>query len=162
MHRGRGTIRSMRYLLGLGNYTMGDDSIGLRIVEHIIQENLDRDFRAIDLSANAMNLLFYCAEETEKIVIVDAVDMGISPGEFRIFSPEDVDSFKPSTGMTTHESDILKVILMGKNLGYTIPPIQILGIQPETMTSVMELSHLLQSRMEVYISTALAAVMETE
>ncbi|MEA2011564.1 MAG: hypothetical protein U9O87_00545 [Verrucomicrobiota bacterium] len=35
-----------KYLLGLGNYSKNADGIGLCIVEHIIDNSLDKDFES--------------------------------------------------------------------------------------------------------------------
>ena len=44
------------------------------------------------LSDDGMRLLFYCAPETERIVLVDAVDLGLAPGEWRLFEPAAVET----------------------------------------------------------------------
>jgi len=42
-------------------------------------------FEAIDIADEGIRLLFYLREETEKIVLIDAVDLGIPP-ESTVFS----------------------------------------------------------------------------
>ena len=49
----------VRYLIGIGNYYGRDDSIGLRIAEHIGESGLDRGFRAVDLGGNLLDLVHY-------------------------------------------------------------------------------------------------------
>ncbi|MBT3194435.1 MAG: hydrogenase maturation protease, partial [Verrucomicrobia bacterium] len=66
----------MRYILGLGNYAMGDDSIGLRLIEHISDNGLEDGFEAVEIANNGMNILTYFEADTEKIVVVDAADFG--------------------------------------------------------------------------------------
>lgn len=148
----------MRYIIGIGNYSMADDGIGLRIVEHIAQNGLDRGFESVVLADEGMRLLFYLKEETEKIVLVDAVDLGLRPGEYRLFKPEDVESTKEVKRLTTHEGDLLKVLELARNLGYSIPAIIILGIQPGSLEPKMELSPELQKRFAEYLRVALEEV----
>jgi hydrogenase maturation protease len=148
----------LRYIIDIGNYSMADDGIGLRIVEHIAQNGLDCGFNAIDIADEGMRLLFYLNEETEKIVLVDAVDLGLPPGEFRLFKPEDVTSTKELGKLTTHESDILEILRFAKSLGYRLPPITILGIQPEDLSPGLELSPALRERFDAYLRTALEEV----
>jgi len=93
---------------------MGDDGIGLRVIETVEREGLARGFEAVDIADDGMRLLFYCAPETERIVLVDAVDQGLAPGEWRLFEPEAVETRKELTGLTTHEGDILKVLAFAK------------------------------------------------
>jgi hydrogenase maturation protease len=148
----------LRYIIGIGNYSMADDGIGLRIVEHIAQNGLDRDFDAIDLADDGIRFLFYLNEETEKIVLIDAVDLGLPPGECRLFKPDDVASTKDMKRLTTHESDILEILRFAGSLGYRIPPITILGIQPGDLNPRMELSPALQERFSTYLRVALEEV----
>jgi len=148
----------LRYIIGIGNYSMADDGIGLRIVEHIAENGLDRGFGAIDIADDGTRLLFYLNEDTEKIVLIDAVDLGIPPGEHRLFKPDDVESTKDMRRLTTHESDILAILKFAKSLGYRLPPITILGIQPGDLSPGMDLSTTLQERFSTYLRVALEEV----
>lgn len=148
----------MRYIIGIGNFSMADDGIGLRIVEHIAENNLDRGFEAIDIADEGMRLLFYLQEETEKIVLIDAVDLGLTPGEYRLFTPEDAESTKAMKRLTTHEGDVLKVLELARSLGQSMPPITILGIQPGDLNPGMELSPGLKKRFEEYLGIALEEI----
>ncbi len=148
----------MRYIIGIGNYSMADDSIGLRIVEHIIQNKLDKGFEAVDIADEGMRLLFYLKEGTEKIVLIDAVDLGLAAGEYRLFEPKDVKTTKETQALTTHEGDILKILEFARNLSYPVPAITILGIQPEKLEPGMELSAALQERFEIYLKVALEEI----
>lgn len=150
----------MRYIIGLGSYSQADDSIGLRIVEHIAQNDLERGFEAVSLGDEGMSLLFYLNNETEKIVLVDAVDLGLPPGEHRLFRPEEVESRKELNRLTTHESDILTILRFAESLGYSIPPITVLGIQPADLGPGMELSPALQERFDTYLRLALEEVIK--
>ena len=73
---------------------------------------LDGGFAAVDLGANAMNLVSYLNEETEAMVIVDATQLGREPGEYLIFTPDQVETQKELAGISTHEGDALKVLEM--------------------------------------------------
>jgi hydrogenase maturation protease len=137
---------------------MADDGIGLRIVEHIAHNGLDRGFDAVDLADEGMRLLFYLKEETERIVLVDAVELGLRPGEYRLFKPENVESTKAIGRLTTHESDILAILKFAESLGYRLPPITILGIQPGDLSPGLELSPALQKQLSTYLRVALEEV----
>jgi len=148
----------LRYIIGIGNSSMADDGIGLRVVEHIVQNGLDRGFDAVDLADEGIRLLFYLNKETEKIVLVDAADLGLPPGEFRLFKPEDVASTKEMKRLTTHESDVLAILDLARRLGYVLPPITILGIQPGDLSPRLDLSPALRERFDTYLRVALEEV----
>jgi hydrogenase maturation protease len=148
----------MRYLLGLGNYAMGDDSIGLRIVEHIAEHDLDRGFEAVEVANNGMLVLTYFTAETDLLVVVDAVRFGGAPGDFTVFSPGEVETRKITGGISTHEGDILRLIDLAEQIGQPIPPIRILAIEPASMAMDATLSPALEARFEAYVQAALAAL----
>jgi hydrogenase maturation protease len=145
----------VRYLVGVGNYMAGDDAVGLRVVEHIVANGLDRGFAAVDLSTDAMSLVAYLDEDTEAMLVVDAAQLGLAPGDFRIFSPDEVETQKELSGLTTHEGDVLRVLDLAREAGYSIPPFAIMGIEPCEMGSGMELSESLTERLPAYAAAAI-------
>ena len=146
----------LNYMLGIGNYSMFDDSIALKLVEHICENNLDNNFQAVDLSGNSMNLLTYLNESTGRILLVDTADMDMAPGEFKTFVPEDVRSEKELSNITSHEGDILKVLALAKKTGHYIPDILIMGIQPEIIKPEFGLSETLLKKFNSYVEKILS------
>ena len=146
----------MRYLIGVGNYSAYDDSVGLRVVERIASEGLEEGFRAIDLSANSLDLLSYFERETESILVVDSARMGKAPGDYAFFKPGEVETRKVLEGISTHEGDLLKVLALAKELGSFIPPLAIMGIEPETIQNGFGLSATLAARLDEYVRAAIA------
>ena len=150
----------MNYIMGVGNYSMFDDSIGIKIIEEIIDRNLDQGFSAIDLSGNLLNIFSYLNEDTKRIVIIDSGEFDLRPGEFIWFTPDLVVSTKELTNITSHEGDIIKVLKLAMETGYYLPPIEIMGIQPESIKSEFGLSKTLQSNMDRYIQEAIVKVLD--
>ena len=148
----------MRYIIGVGNSSMADDGIGLRVVEHLARRGLEHGFEAVAIADEGTRLLFYLTENTDKIVIIDAVDMGLEPGEYRLFKPEDVETQGAASGITTHEGDLLRVLELAAGLHYHIPPVTILGIQPAILGPGLELSPALERRFDTYLRVALEEV----
>ena len=146
----------MRYLIGIGTYNGLDDSVGLRVAERIAEAGLDRDFTALELGGNLLDLLHYLDAQTEHVLIVDSARMGRPPGEYAFFEPEQVDSRKDLAGFSTHEGDVLKVLSLAESLGQPLPPITILGIEPERIAEGMGLSEALERRLDEYVAAAVA------
>lgn len=144
----------MRYLIGIGNYSGYDDSIGLRVVEALAEAGLDRDFTAIELGGNLLDLLHYLDEDVEGVLVVDSARMGRTPGEFVFFTPEMATTRKELAGFSTHEGDLLKVLELAASLGRPLPPITVLGIEAETITTGIGLSPTLEARLEEYVAAA--------
>jgi hydrogenase maturation protease len=144
----------VRYLIGIGNYYGRDDSVGLRIAEHIGEAGLDRDFRAVDLGGNLLDLVHYLDAESEAVLIVDSARMGLAPSEFAFFTPEQVATRKQLAGLSTHEGDLMKVLEFAASLRDTLPPITILGIEPAELADEPGLSPQLEARFAEYVAAA--------
>ena len=134
---------------------MGDDSVGLRLIEYMSEKKLcaRKDIEIHDIANDSLKLLSFFNEDTEKILILDCVKMGKNAGDFFLFSPTEVKSEKNITGITTHEGDLLKVLDLASSLGYHIPEIKILGIEPKSITVDMTISDTLQRRFDEYVET---------
>jgi len=145
----------MKYLIGMGNYAMGDDGIGLRLVEHIAESVEAPGFECIEVGNNGMQLLTYFDETTEKVLIADAVKFGGRPGDHIVFSPEDVETQKVVGNVSTHEGDILKLITMARELDLPLPDIRILAVEPECMRPDTGLSESLSRNFDKYVETVL-------
>jgi hydrogenase maturation protease len=150
----------VRYLIGLGNYTACDDAIGVRVVEYVAAHGLERGFRAVDLGANSLNLIAYLVPETTAILLVDAAEMGLPPGEWRFFAPDEVETRKAAAGRTTHEEDALQVLALARQAGESPPPILFLGIQPKEIRFEIGLSPELDARLPEYAAAAIARLLE--
>jgi hydrogenase maturation protease len=146
----------VRFLIGIGNYYGRDDSIGLRIAEHIGEAGLDRDFRAVDLGGNLLDLVHYLDADTEQVLIVDSARMGLVPGDFAFFEPEQVRTHKELAGLSSHEGDLLKVLEFAAAMEGPLPPITILGIEPAELRDEPGLSGELEARFGEYVAAALA------
>ncbi len=152
----------MKYIVGIGNYARGDDGIGLHLVEALSAREPAPDYVALELKNDALGLLSYLEPTTQRILVVDCVKMGDKPGNWRVFSPEEVTSVKQVALATTHNGDLLQILELARATGYTIPPLQILGIEPACMEPSMELSTTLQERFEEYLETALQTIRDED
>ncbi len=146
----------MRYIIGIGNYSMYDDSVGIRVIEYIEENRLyeGMNFKAIDLSGNVLNLISYL-ETANKIVIIDTFKEGIPPGELRLFNINELKTKKIISGITSHEGDVLKIIELARRTGVKIPEIKVLGIGPAEIKESFGISDLLQSKISEYANASI-------
>jgi len=66
----------------------------------------------------------------DSVIIIDSADMGLAPGESRVFSPGDVVSFKETRAYSLHDWDLLRSIEISRQLGEAPARIIILAVQP--------------------------------
>lgn len=114
-------------LLCVGNSMMGDDGAGPRLAELCAEKPLS-GWTVVDGGAAPENDIGYLRElRPAHLVIVDATDMGLMPGEMRILEESDIGEMFM---MTTHN---LPLTFLMQQLREDIPQITFVGIQPDVV-----------------------------
>jgi hydrogenase maturation protease len=147
-----------RYLIGVGNETMTDDGVGPRVVEGLAVHARGLGFETVVIGHDTIGTLAYFDEGTERIVFVDCVRMGKGPGEWARFSPEDVETRKALDRLTTHEGDLLRIIELARQIGCPIPPITVVGVEPDRIEPGLDLSPAVRARMQEYLNATVEAM----
>ena len=136
-------------VIGIGNHLRRDDGIGIVLLEKLIgrKDELPNNVEFIDGGTGGMNLLHLFAR-FDVVVIIDAVNFDGNIGESKLFTTEEVYSKKTQINISTHESDILKIIHLSKKLGENPDEIFIFGIQPKDTSFGQDFSSELQQKVE--------------
>ena len=114
----------------IGNREGGDDAIGPYIADQL-QPHQTADLVVIDCGTVPENYTGVVKEyKPELLIIIDAVDMGMSPGDIRIVPPDRIGIMH----ISTHGIPLSVLITYFKEY---IPTIVLLGIQPQTMSGAM-------------------------
>ena len=112
-------------LLCVGNSMMGDDGAGPLLAE-MCAANPVGEWVVIDGGSAPENDIVAIRElRPERLLIVDATDMGLNPGEIRIVDPDDIAEMFM---MTTHNMPLNYLI---DQLKEDIGEVIFLGIQPD-------------------------------
>ncbi|RKY06397.1 MAG: hydrogenase [Planctomycetota bacterium] len=146
-------MKKKTIVLGLGNPLMGDEGIGIKLIEMLQSASGDfpeADF--VDAGTGGMSLLHLIAGRA-KAVIIDCAYMGAEPGTIKQFTPDEVKTVKQLTHLSLHEVDIIKVIDLARQLGECPEEIIFFGIEPAAVTRQMELSDILTDRLAQYAET---------
>jgi len=114
-------------IIGIGNPMMSDDGIGPRLIAEL--EGSVPGVDLIDMGTGGMQLVHVLAGY-DSVLIIDSADMGLSPGESRVLSPDDVVSFKETRAYSLHDWDLMRSIEISRELGEAPEHILILAIQP--------------------------------
>jgi hydrogenase 3 maturation protease len=113
-------------LLGIGNELKGDDGIGNMIAREMQEARLP-GWLPIPCGTVPENFIpVIRREKPEILIILDAAEMGISPGEFRIISKENLGS----KGYGTHGMPLEGLV---RELEKYAPEVIFVGIQPLKM-----------------------------
>jgi hydrogenase maturation protease len=142
-------------VLGLGNPLMADEGVGVCLIERLAESAAAYpavDF--IDAGTGGLALLHHL-EGRRKAILIDCAFMEEPPGTIRRFTPDEVRSTKVLAHQSLHETDVLRVIAMARQLGQAPEEIVVLGIQPERIEPGLSLSPALMDRMDEYVSAVL-------
>ncbi len=113
-----------KLLLGVGNDIRGDDAVG----ELVVREFSNEEWDSIDCGSVPENHITLIEEdEYEVVVIVDAANMDLEPGEIRIVPREHLGVFT----MSTHALPISTVMDF---LERKVNEVYLIGIQPRDMS----------------------------
>jgi hydrogenase 3 maturation protease len=110
----------VRMLLGIGNPLRGDDGAGNYVADRFRAAG----WVAIDCGTIPENFTgIVRREHPDLLVMVDAADMGLPPGEFRIVRPEDITS-------VTFGTHALPLSILIGFLSHDAGRVLFIGIQP--------------------------------
>ncbi len=126
-----------KLILGCGNLLLQDEGIGVHLIEYLKKKPLPPDVELLDGGTAAFDLVDFIMQ-ADRVVIVDAVKAGGTPGEIYRFGPDDfrTDSAPKTSLHGISLNDIFQVI---RQLD-ALPKITIIGIEPESIDFGTELS----------------------
>ena len=140
-----------KFVLGIGNVLLRDEGVGCHVV-HALEGIPLPDVKIIDggTCPDALQLL----EDADKLVIVDAVKGGGTPGQIYRFHLEDI-TLEQKPFLSLHDVglvDNLMLMQLWRNIGEAV----IIGVEPREINWGLELSPELREKMPQIIETILA------
>jgi hydrogenase 3 maturation protease len=110
----------MNILMGVGSTLRRDDGVGVSVARHLRHPA----WKALDCGTAPENFTGVVRKEhPELLLIVDAADMGLRPGEIRVIPPERI----RDAGIGTHQLPLTHLVHF---LADAADEIRIIGIQP--------------------------------
>jgi len=117
----------MNVLMGIGNTLNGDDGIGPWVAHHFRHEN----WKTIDCGTVPENFTGPLKKwSPDLLILVDAADMNLPPGEIRLIPPEMISVLH----LSTHA---LPLSLLMNHLQDTIKKMVLVGIQPKKFSGFL-------------------------
>ncbi len=127
----------MTKIIGIGNPLMGDDGVGIAVIERLAAMSLPPGVEVIDGGTGGITLL-HLLEGAARVFFVDAVDMSRPAGTIALFSAGQILQ-SDSLALSLHQTGLPQVLALGRALG-SLPFIILYGIQPASMARGLELS----------------------
>jgi hydrogenase maturation protease len=130
-------------VVGVGNLLLKDEGIGVHIAQALQKLDLPQNVRIID-GGTSPDLPYYL-EDTDKLIIIDAVKGGGKPGTVYRFHPDDV-NIESKEMVSLHELGLKQSLEIMRIVGNEPREIVIIGIEPNEIGWGTEPSDELQER----------------
>ena len=140
-----------KFVLGIGNVLLRDEGIGCHVV-HALEGISLPDVKIIDGGTCPDVLQFL--EDADKLIIVDAVKGGGTPGQIYRFHLEDI-TLEQKPFLSLHDVGLVDSLML-MELWHNIDEAVIIGVEPREINWGLELSPELQEKMPQIIDTILS------
>ncbi|MGD9048163.1 MAG: HyaD/HybD family hydrogenase maturation endopeptidase [Anaerolineae bacterium] len=142
-------------ILGLGNILLGDEGVGVRVVERLLDlYHFPEGTQVLDGGTLALDLLPY-VEDADRMVVIDAVDMRAEPGTVVRITDEEVPTFL-SVKVSPHQMGLADILSAARLRGLSPGELVLWGVQPEVMDTTLELSPPVAAQVDVLVDGVLA------
>jgi len=137
------TNRRQVVVIGLGNPLMGDDGLGLAVLDELrTGYALPPEVELVDGGTWGINLL-PVIEDAHELILIDAIDVGAAPGTFVRLEHDRLPRYL-ATKISPHQVDLRDVLGLAELRG-TLPANTVaLGLQPQSVELRNSLSDLLR------------------
>ncbi|MBM3498377.1 MAG: hydrogenase maturation protease [Armatimonadetes bacterium] len=139
-------------VIGVGNPLRADDGVGVCVAHALAAQPLPKDVAVVDGGTGGLDLLFEL-EKAERVLLIDAAEMGCVPGEARTFSGHQVAAGSGARFASTHGFGVAEVLALARSVGVE-PEVTVLGIEPSEVTYRDSLSETLAARVPEYVELA--------
>ncbi|MEO6355833.1 MAG: hydrogenase maturation protease [Ferruginibacter sp.] len=116
-------------ILGIGNYLMGDEGVGVHVANRLQQQGLPYGVDVVDGGTGGFHLLGYF-EDYETVILVDATLDNNSLGTIRLIRPRFANDFPKA--MSTHDIG-LKDMVSALQLLDKMPDIHLFVVSIESL-----------------------------
>lgn len=145
-------------VLGIGNILLGDEGIGVRVVEAMRDLDLPAGVELAD-GGTMGPALADLLEGRDKVIVIDAVTAGGPPGAIYRLTAEDLLA-EDGRRLSLHELGLVEALRLSRQAGR--PPLQVvvLGVQPAEMSWGLALSPRLQATIPRLIELVRAELLD--
>jgi hydrogenase maturation protease len=137
-------------VLGVGNTLMSDEGVGVHVVERLAAGyEIPKEVQLLDGGTLGMDLLYYL-EGIENLLLVDAVETHKEPGTIIRLEGEEVPSFL-ALKISPHQLGVPDMLAAARFKDLYPKRLVLWGIQPELLEIGLELSPLIESKMDILV-----------
>jgi hydrogenase maturation protease len=142
-------------VLGLGNILLGDEGVGVRVIEHLLEQyDFPEGVRVMDGGALGLDLLPY-VEDASRMVVVDAVQARKSPGALVRMVGDEIPVFLEASKVSPHQEGLQDLLAVAMLKGYLPEELVFWGVQIESLGVGLELSAPVAAQVDVLVGKVL-------
>jgi hydrogenase maturation protease len=120
-------------VLGIGNLLWADEGFGVRAVEALNEGyRFAPDVKLMDGGTQGMFLLPHVTA-ARNLLILDAIDFGLKPGELRLIVDRDVPRYLGAKKVSMHQTGFQEVLAAAALLGRSPWRLALVGVQPRRL-----------------------------
>jgi hydrogenase maturation protease len=148
-------------VLGVGNILLQDEGVGVRVVEHL-QHTYDfpDEVQVLDGGTMGMDLINFI-EDLEHLLVIDAVDDGQPAGTILRLVDDEIPALLQRK-MSPHQIGLSDILSVAKLRDRMPQHVVLIGIQPESLQTGLELSPRIQACMDELVAAVLRQLEEWE
>jgi len=144
-------------VLGLGNPLRGDDGIGPAVIAALRQVELPSKVELLDGGTAGLSLLSAIAGR-QRLLVVDAADMGRPAGTVLCLRPGEVSLERVEAPISPHQLGLVETLDLAGQLGLAPHMVQIFAVQPGQIGWGQELSPEVQACLPQIVADVLVEI----
>ncbi len=120
-------------VLGIGNLLWADEGFGVRCIEALQQRfEFAPHVELIDGGTQGLYLIQF-VQAADALLIFDAIDYGLAPGELKLVRDDDVPRFMGAKKMSLHQTGFQEVLSLAQLTGQFPKQVLLIGCQPKEL-----------------------------
>jgi hydrogenase maturation protease len=139
-------------VVGIGNLLCRDEGVGVHVIQEMEKREVPGHVELLDIGTSTMDLISFL-EGVKKLIIIDAMKAGGTPGTIYRCGPEDLLP-KGEDPISLHDIGVLETLSMAKKMGMEINTV-IIGVEPKVVDWGMELSDEVRNKIPAVIEEVL-------
>ncbi len=143
-------------VLGLGNILLGDEGVGVRVVERLLEQyEFPEGVRVMDGGTLGLDLLPYL-EEASRLLVIDAVQARKAPGTLVRMAGDEIPIFLDASKVSPHQEGLQDLLAVAVLKGYLPDEVVFWGAQIEALGVGLELSSAVAAQVDALVDKVLA------
>jgi len=143
-------------VLGLGNILLGDEGVGVRVVERLLEQyDFPEGVRVMDGGTLGLDLLPY-VEDASRLLVVDAVQARKPPGTLVRMTGDEIPVFLDASKVSPHQEGLQDLLAVAVLKGYLPGEVVLWGVQVESLGVGLDLSEAVADQVEALAGKVLS------